>query len=136
MHAPGCSPAAHRRASFDKGSAVAEFVMVSTLLIVLGLSIIQLALVLHVRNTLIDAASHGARYGALANRSAQDGAERARLLIGQSLHHGFADQVSVSTSYVGEHQLVIVTVRTQVPLIGLIPNGWNLELSGQAIRYD
>lgn len=124
-----------RRTTDDTGSAVAEFVMVSTLLIVLGLSIIQLALVLHVRNTLTDAASHGARYGALANRSAHDGAERARTLITQSLHGGFADDVNASTTSLGEHQLVSVTVRTQVPLLGLIPNGWSLELTGQAVRY-
>lgn len=131
---PSPADACHR-VETERGSAVAEFVMVSTLLIVLGLTIIQLALVLHVRNTLIDAASHGARYGALANRSVQDGAERARLLIGQSLHYGFADQISATTSNVGGHELVVVTVRTRVPLLGLVPNGWELELTGQAVRY-
>lgn len=124
-----------RRAGADTGSAVAEFVMVSTLLIVLGLSIIQLALILHVRNTLTDAASHGARYGALANRSIQDGAERTRSMITQSLHAGFAGQVQASTSILEDQQLVIVTVRTQVPLLGLIPNGWELQVRGQAVRY-
>lgn len=109
--------------------------MVSALLIVLGLTIIQLALVLHVRNTLIDAAAHGARYGALANRTVQDGAERTRLLIGQSLHYGFAEQVSATTESAGEHELVLVSVRTRVPLLGLLPNGWELELTGQAVRY-
>ncbi|WP_279403307.1 pilus assembly protein, partial [Arthrobacter sp. JCM 19049] len=73
-------------ATSQRGSAVAEFVMVATLLIVVGLSIVQLALALHVRNTLIDAATNGARYGALANRSVEDGRQRTAMLISQSLN--------------------------------------------------
>lgn len=122
-------------ATSQRGSAVAEFVMVATLLIVVGLSIVQLALALHVRNTLIDAATNGARYGALANRSVEDGRQRTAMLISQSLNSGFAQDISASTSMVGDHELVEITVRTRVPLIGLLPNGWQLEVSGQAVRY-
>jgi hypothetical protein len=41
----------------DAGSAVAEFVMVVSLLTVLTLSVMQLALALHIRNTVLDAAA-------------------------------------------------------------------------------
>ncbi len=41
----------------ERGSAVAEFVMVSTLVLVLGMGVFQLGLVLHVRNTLIACAA-------------------------------------------------------------------------------
>ena len=119
----------------ERGSAVAEFVMVTTLLVVIAMTLIQLALVLHVRNTLIDAASNGAHYGALANRSAADAQGRTRTLITESLHGGFARDIAVSTTPVGDSQLVTVSVSTRVPLIGLLPNGWDLHVEGEAVRY-
>ncbi|MFJ5108155.1 MULTISPECIES: TadE family protein [unclassified Glutamicibacter] len=119
----------------ENGSAVAEFVMVTTLLVVIAMMLIQLALVLHVRNTLIDAASNGAHYGALANRSVSDARSRTRILITESLHGGFARDIAVSTTRVGDSQLVTVSVNTRVPLIGFLPNGWDLQVQGEAVRY-
>lgn len=124
------------RAREERGSAVAEFVMITTLLVIITLSLIQLALVLHVRNTLIDAASNGAHYGALANRSEADAAARTRTLISESLHSGFANDVSARISSVGGSQLVTVSVATRVPLVGLLPNGWDLRVQGEAVRYE
>src|SRR5215207_3315744 len=65
----------------ERGSAVVDFVLVGSLLTLFFLAIIQLTLVLHVRNTLIDAAASGARYGTLADRGAADAQERTRSLI-------------------------------------------------------
>ncbi|MFJ2618143.1 TadE family protein [Glutamicibacter sp. NPDC087344] len=127
--------AGRRNCNGDHGSAVAEFVMITTLLIVLAFSIIQLALALHVRNTLTDAAANGAHYGALANRSPADAAGRTRTLITESLNGSFAQDVSVATTVIGESQLVTVTVNTRVPLVGFLPNGWNLSVSSDAVRY-
>jgi len=56
----------------ERGAAVVDFVMVGALTTVFFLAVVQLALVLHVRNTLIDAAASGARYGTLADRGAGD----------------------------------------------------------------
>lgn len=109
--------------------------MITSLLIIIAMTLIQLTLVLHVRNTLIDAATNGAHYGALANRSPSDASGRTRTLISESLHSGFAQNIRVSTSAVGEGQLVSVTVNTRVPLIGLLPNGWELTVRGNAVRY-
>lgn len=131
---PGDSGSAESTCS-ERGSAVAEFVMVTTLLVVIAMTLVQLALVLHVRNTLIDAASNGAHYGALANRSAGDAQGRTRTLITESLHGGFARDIAVSTTRVGDSQLVTVSVSTRVPLIGLLPNGWDLHVEGEAVRY-
>ncbi|WP_404290371.1 TadE family protein [Glutamicibacter arilaitensis] len=115
---------------------MAEFVMITSLLIVITLTLIQLTLVLHVRNTLTDAAANGAHYGTLANRTPADAGGRTRLLITESLHGGFAQNVQVTTNAVGESQLVSVTVSTRVPLIGLLPNGWDLTVRGNAVRYE
>ena len=44
----------------------------------LTLAVVQLALALHVRNTVIDAAAEGARFASLAGSSPADGVARTR----------------------------------------------------------
>jgi hypothetical protein len=106
--------------------------MVSALLTVLVLSVIQLALVLLIRNTVLDAAAEGARFGALADNSLADGVARAEDLIATALGPGYANDVSASTgSYLG-HPAVIVTVRAPLPLIGLVGLPDGLEVTGHA----
>ena len=60
----------------EHGSAVAEFVMVAALLLFVAMGVFQLGLALYVRNTLISAASEGARYGARADAQPGDGVGR------------------------------------------------------------
>lgn len=116
----------------ERGSAVVDFVLVGTLLTLFFLAIIQLALVLHVRNTLIDAAASGARYGTLADRSAGDARDRTTQLIGVALTPEFARDVSTAeTSYSGIRTLE-VTVRAPLPVIGLIGPRGMLEVKGHA----
>lgn len=116
----------------DSGSAPAEFVMVAALLTVLTLSVIQLGLALFIRNTVVDAAAEGARFGALADNSLPDGVARARNLITTALGPGYAGDVSATTgSYLG-YPAVIVTVRAPLPLIGLVGIDEGLEVSGHA----
>src|SRR5690606_41219162 len=63
-----------RRLTGEDGTAVVEFVLVSVLVVTVLLGVLQLTLALHVRNTVVDAAGEGARYGALAGVSAEAGA--------------------------------------------------------------
>jgi hypothetical protein len=106
--------------------------MVTALLTMLVLAVIQLGLVLLVRNTLLDAAAEGARFGALADNAPADGAERAADLIATALGPTYADDISVGTGdYLG-HPAVQVTVRTPLPLIGLIGLPDALEVTGHA----
>ena len=65
----------------DAGSAVAESSMVYALLALLFFTVLQGGLIVHTRNVLIDAASAGARFGALADRTPADGAERTAEVI-------------------------------------------------------
>jgi hypothetical protein len=118
--------------SGEQGSAVVDFVLVGGLLTMFFLAIIQLTLILHVRNTLIDAAASGARYGTLADRSAADAEERTRSLIGTALNPGFAEQVSTSEVTVQGLRTLEVTVRAPVPVIGLIGPRDMLEVKGHA----
>jgi Flp pilus assembly protein TadG len=116
----------------ERGSAPAEFVMVAALLTVLTLSVLQLALALHVRNTVLDAAAEGARYGALADNTPADGASRTRDLITSAVGAGYADDVTATAGRYLQHPAVSVTVRTPLPLIGLIGLDGGLEVTGHA----
>ena len=116
----------------DEGSAAAEFVMVGALLTVLTLSVIQLGLALHIRNTVTDAAAEGARFGALADNTLADGIERTRDLITTALGPSYAQEVTAGYgSYLG-HPAAIVTVRAPLPLIGLVGIDRGLEVEGHA----
>lgn len=109
-----------------------DFVLVGGLLTMFFLAIIQLTLVLHVRNTLIDAAASGARYGTLADRSSADAEERTRSLIGAALNAGFAENVSTNEVTHKGFRTLEVTVRAPMPVIGLIGLREMLEVKGHA----
>jgi Flp pilus assembly protein TadG len=116
----------------ESGSASAEFVMVSALLTVLTLSVLQLGFALHIRNTVVDAAAEGARFAALADNTLADGEGRTRELITTALGSHYAADVSAAAgTYLG-HPAAVVTVRTPLPLIGMIGIEGALEVSGHA----
>jgi len=116
----------------EGGSAVVDFVMVGSLLTMFFLAIIQLTLILHVRNTLIDAAASGARYGTLADRGASDAAERAEDLIGTALNDDFAQDIRTSEVSFQGFRTLEVTIRAPMPVIGLIGPRGMLEVRGHA----
>src|SRR3546814_18873976 len=82
-----------RRLRSERGSAVVDFVLVLVVLIPLVLGILQLAIVLHVRNTLTAAATEGARHGAVLDRGPEDGAAYTRQQIGNVIAARFAKDV-------------------------------------------
>jgi len=118
----------------ERGSAPAEFVMVAALLTVLTLSVLQLGLALHVRNTVLDAAAEGARYGALADNTLADGASRTRDLITAAIGAGYAGDVTATEGSYLQHPAVEVTVRAPLPLIGLVGIDGGLEVTGHAAK--
>lgn len=121
-----------RRLLDDRGSAAVEFVLVGVLLTLVTLSVLQVAFALHVRTTLIDAAAEGARFAALADSSLPAGIERSRELITAALGEGYAQSISAGTGAFGGHPVVIVTVRSPLPLIGMVGIDDTLEVSGRA----
>lgn len=120
------------RQSAERGSAVVEFVLVGTLLTLVFISVVQLALILHVRNTLIDAAASGAHFGTLADRSPEEGTDRTRELIAVALNSGYAQDVSSSLERVDGITTLKITVRAPMPIIGLIGLSNVMEVSGHA----
>ncbi|MCU1515427.1 MAG: pilus assembly protein TadE [Pseudarthrobacter sp.] len=136
---PGRGPDPHglarqglRARERERGSAVVDFVMVGGLLTMFVLAVIQLALVLHVRNTLIDAAASGARYGTLADRGAADAKERAASLVGTALNADFAQQISTAEVTFQGLRTLEVTITAPMPVIGLIGPRDLLEVKGHA----
>lgn len=116
----------------DRGAATVDFALIGGLLTVILMAIVQLTLVLHVRNTLIDAASSGARYGTLADRSPADAAARTRSLISGAISETYAQDISVTQADRGGIAVLEVTVRAPVPVIGLIGPTGVMEVSGRA----
>ncbi|GAC1452986.1 MAG: hypothetical protein PVSMB10_10210 [Pseudarthrobacter sp.] len=116
----------------ERGSAVVDFVLVGGLLTMFFLAIVQLTLVLHVRNTLIDAAASGARYGTLADRSAADAQERAADLIGTALNGEFAQDISAAEVTFQGIRTLEITIKAPMPVIGLIGPRELLEVKGHA----
>lgn len=116
----------------ERGSAPAEFVMVGVLVVALIVGVVQLALFVHVRNTIQDAASEGARWAAMADSTPARGITRTRELISTALGPGFASDVSASSDLWNGHPVVAITVRATVPLVGLIGVPGALETTGHS----
>ena len=116
----------------ERGAAVVDFVLVGALLTLFFLAIVQLTLILHIRNTLIDAAASGARYGTLADRNDGDAKERTVQLITAALNADFARDVGTSESTFQGIRTLEVTVRAPLPVIGFIGPRALLEVKGHA----
>jgi len=123
-----------RRPRGEDASAVVDFVLVMVLVIPVVLGVIQVGLVLHVRNTLTAAASEGARYGATIDRTAAEGVERTRLAIRQGLSDRYARDVTAHVSLVAGVEGVVVQVQASVPALGLFGPGVGLSVQGHAVR--
>ena len=118
----------------ESGSAVADFAMVSGLLSLMFLAVFQLGLALHIRNTLISCASEGARYGARANATPQDGVARAGQLVRASLTDRYAHDITATTTTVNGVQVLQVRIRAPLPILG--PLGPDRVLSVQARAFS
>ncbi|MET0930613.1 MAG: TadE family protein [Aeromicrobium sp.] len=118
----------------ERGAAVVEFVLIMTLLVPLVLGIVQVALVLHVRNTLAAAASEGARASAPLGSSPGAGADRTRTMIRAALDDRYASDVSSTWTTVGGLPGAEVEVRARVPALGLFGPSVPLTVRGHAVR--
>jgi hypothetical protein len=125
-------PRLHGDASDERGSAVADFVMVGGLLTALALAVVQLALVLHVRNVLIDAAASGARYGTLADRTPADARQRTADLITGEVGAQYAARITVGQSETYGVRTLEVRVVAPIPVVGLIGPAGTMEVAGHA----
>ena len=120
----------------DSGSAVAEFALIASLLALILAGALQIGLVIHVRNTVIDSAIAGARQASLADQTPRDGQKLTRDLIRVSVGERYAPKVTVSTSQRGAVEIVEVRVTTPLPVLGLWGPAEVWELRGRSIVED
>ncbi|OAV59607.1 hypothetical protein A6F49_17035 [Enteractinococcus helveticum] len=106
--------------------------MIIALVTLLCGTILQLGVIIHTRNTMIDAASAGARYAALADRNLSDGQNRTAALLTSSIPN--AESATVTIARAGQGDLIRVTVTHQLPLLGFITAP--IPLSATAQAYD
>ena len=123
----------HRRRS-SRGSAVVDFVLVLVVLIPLFLGILQVGLVLLVRNTLANAAAEGARYAASLDRDLAAGEQRTRDQVEGAISGRFARDVDARMVSLDGRPTVEVVVRARVPALGLGGLGVDLEVVGHAVE--
>ncbi|GGC87214.1 hypothetical protein GCM10011512_12660 [Tersicoccus solisilvae] len=116
----------------DRGSAVVDFVLVGAVVTLLAMSIVQLAVILHVRNTLLDAASSGARYGSLADRTAAEGRQRAHDLVASTLGEDYAGSVTAQEGRDAGRRTLRVTITAPMPVLGLVGPSGLLQVEGHA----
>lgn len=121
----------------DDGAAVVDFVLVSVLLVSLFLLVFQVGVVLHVRNVLVASAAEGARYGANADRTPDEGAERARQVIAEALGQRVAASMTcepVPGEDLDGQPLVDVRCTGPMPVVFLPMGAFSLTVHGHAIE--
>jgi Flp pilus assembly protein TadG len=118
----------------QRGAAVVDIVLVLVVLVPLVLGVLQVALVLFVRNTLASAASEGARLAATSDRGPADGAALTRQQIDGVVAGRFARDVEVRQVMVDGAPGIEVVVRASVPALGIGGPAVDLQVSGHAVE--
>ncbi|WP_156761989.1 TadE family protein [Microbacterium karelineae] len=109
----------------ERGSAPAEFVLVSVLLSALTLAVLQLGLAVYARNVVQDAAVEAAYHAALADTSDAEAEDRAREVVVLALGGDIVDAAHISRASRDGIEMVTVTLGATLPIVGLlgIPQG-------------
>ena len=126
-----------RRARAEEGSAVVDFLLVSVLVVFLFLVVAQVGVVLHVRTVLVAAAAEGARHGANADRTPEQGGLRAVEVVADSLSPEVAAGVRVTTgtpSTAGGLRTVEVRLDAPVPVVFLPVGPLEITVRGHALE--
>ena len=122
-----------RARTSERGAAVVDFVLVLLVLLPLVIGILQLALVLHVRNTLASAAAEGARHAAVAGSSGAAGEAKVQELVDGALSRDFVRTISVRPAVVGGVPGYEAVVEADVTVLGLGGPGIHVRVEGHAI---
>jgi Flp pilus assembly protein TadG len=118
----------------QRGSAIVDFALVSMVILPLFFGVLQVALIWHVRTTLVSAASDGARYAAAYDRTAAVGARRTSRTIDEVFGGHVAERVSASDVVVDGQPEVQVDVHARVPVIAFWGPTIALEVTGHAVK--
>ena len=110
--------------------------LISVLLTALFLALVQLCIILYVRNVLVSSAAQGARYGANADLKASDGITKTTTLIDTGLPGSIHPTVTGLDPVAGaDPAWVEVDVTARIPIFGfLTPAGMTMTVSGHALK--
>ncbi len=111
-----------------------DIVLVLLVLVPLFLGILQVALVLFVRNTMTAAASEGARLAATSDRGPAEGEALTREQIASVVSGRFARDIEVRQVMVDGAAGIEVVVRATVPALGIGGPSVDLEVTGHAVE--
>ncbi|WP_433677087.1 TadE/TadG family type IV pilus assembly protein [Microbacterium gorillae] len=116
----------------ERGSAVVEFTLVGTLLTLMTVAVIQIGIVIHVRNTVHDAAVQAAYEAALADVAPDQVDEIVRTVVSSSVGADLVGEVRASRTDALGVPTLEVRVTAVLPLIVFlgVPDG--LEVVGRA----
>ncbi|MCI9889675.1 pilus assembly protein [Micrococcales bacterium 31B] len=125
-----------RGLSSERGAAVAEFALVSILMMLMFLGLLQLGFALYVRNVSVDSAMRGARVGAVlgGNLAEAEGATRAGL--GGMLRMDLVQDVTAQRVEREGNAYVEVTVIASLPVVGPLGPGGTLKHVGRALDEE
>lgn len=124
---------ARGRRRSERGSAVVDFVMILVVLLPMFAALLQLSLVLHVRNTLSSAAAEGARRAAVTGATPEDGTAKAAEQIVGTLNAKYAEGIDISLTTIGGAPAYEVVITAEVPALGIGGPAIAIEVSGNAI---
>jgi Flp pilus assembly protein TadG len=118
----------------DTGAAVVDFVLVGTLLLFLFLGIVQVGLILHMRNVVTANAAEAARYAANLNVDPTAGGAKAHDLTAHELSHSVADAMACNSRLDGDR--ITVECDGQLPLTFLPLGSVHLHTVAHAVKEE
>lgn len=122
----------------ERGAAVVDFVFVTVLIITLFLVIFQVGAALHVRNVLVATAAEGARFGANADRTPEEGAERAQEILREAIGESASSRLPCTGREITQagNVVVEVTCAGRLPLVFLPTPGGLLHLTVRGHAFE
>ena len=122
------------RSGQEDGAAVVDFVLVGTLLLFLFLGVVQVGLILHMRNVVTANAAEAARYAANLQVDPSAAGAKAHELTAQALSSRVADAMTCSGRLSGH--LVVVECEGQLPLSFLPLGSVHLRTVAHAVKEE
>ena len=116
----------------EEGSEVVSTVLVQGLVVLVILLLVQLAFASHVRTMSVSAASEGARRGGLLGGDEQEAVARTSELLDSLVGASRDREISVTRESDAGTDILVVTVRTRLPLVGGLGPRW-LTVRGRSL---
>ena len=116
----------------EEGSEVVSTVLVQGLVVLVILLLLQLAFASHVRTMSVSAASEGARRGGLLGGDEDEARARTGELLDSLVGAAKDREIAVDRESDGGVDVLTVTVRTRLPLVGGLGQRW-LTVRGRAL---